>query len=43
MLNIPVIPAYRPDPVAVAAIRQFIANLKLASLRKAVTAARRVA
>lgn len=42
MLNIPSVPAFRPDPAMVAAIRAAIQRIRLADLNRAVNAARRV-
>jgi hypothetical protein len=43
MLNIPVIPAFRPDPAIVAQIRAVVDRIKLEKLNQAVKAARKVA
>ena len=43
MLNIPVIPYYRPDPTTVAVIRAWLAYRNHSMLLKAVRAARSVA
>jgi hypothetical protein len=42
MKPIPYIPAFRPDPTLVAAIRVVIQRIKLENLNQAVSAARKV-